>query len=84
VNEDSLVAVVSPDAWYSPDFSVSAQWASGHRLCPDPGNWVQVETLGDYQDGYDWQRTNEAFSVIVPWTPQAFGRDSTTMSVLAL
>jgi hypothetical protein len=60
INEDTLVASVTPEWTYSPTVDVTAQWVSFHSSCPVKGNWVQVITL---DDGI---QANEAFSIVIP------------------
>ena len=65
INEDTLVASITPEYNNSPHVNISAQWYSPHAGCPLKGNWVQVLTLVDGQTGL-WSPADEAFSIVIP------------------
>jgi len=65
INEDTLVASVTPESYYSPSGEVSARWHSPHLQCPLKGNWVEVLTVVDPGSG-TWVSADEAFSIVIP------------------
>ena len=60
INENTLVANITPEWTHSPTVDVTAQWVSAHFSCPTKGNWVEVLT---FNNGVV---ANEAFSIVIP------------------
>jgi len=65
INEDTLVASVTPEWVNSPSNNVTAQWRSNHQGCPLNGNWVEVLMFNDGQSG-DWPTVDAGFSIVIP------------------
>jgi len=65
INEDTLVASVTPEYIYSAHINISAQWYSAHAGCPLKGNWVEVLTFVDGQSG-TWIPADEGFAIVIP------------------
>lgn len=66
IDEDTLVASVTPEYWHSPQFRHGASWNSNQTECPNRGNWVEVYTFSEVGLDDAWELADEGFSIVIP------------------